>query len=443
MSVFRQFLVILGWALLATSRSSAGADIFAEATAGHDRVITPAYFGTLFHRLVLDFDEKAVRTQWPSLTFGSVRFWDSGISWANVAPKPGQWNFDRMDVYVGEANTHNASALYTLGMTPSWASARPNERCPYGLGCAAEPVRLAHWEEYVRRVATRYKGLIEAFELWNEPYFSDLARDRIQPMAFFSGSLADMVEMARIARQVMDETSPGVILSTPGFVNGPDRLDMFLGAGGKTYVQAIAYHFYSDDADRFIRQVLDVREIMRRHGVEKMPLWNTELGVEVEPENSPLPPGVTQRLTRIEAAARMAQYLVLGAAAGLERFYYYAWDNGRSGMVTSHGERLPAYDAMAQVQSWLIGSRMKGCASPSRGVVSCRGEASQQAFLIAWASQPGEQSLRLPQGMKVGQVEALLSNSTSPPAYRIEKGFIQINLRAEPVRIMLVRQTLP
>lgn len=443
MSVFRQLLVILGWVLLAISRSSTGADIFAEATAGHDRVITPAYFGIHFHRLVLDPGEKAVRTQWPPLSFGGVRLWDSGISWANVAPKPGQWDFDRMDVYVGAAKARDASVLYTLGSTPRWASARPDERCPYGSGCAAESVRLAHWEEYVRRVAQRYKGLIGAYELWNEPNFSDLARDRVQPYAFYSGSLANMVEMARVARQVLDETSPGTILTTPGFVNGPDRLDMFLGAGGKAYVQAIAYHFYSGDADQFIRQVLDVREIMRRHGVENMPLWNTELGVEVYPENSPLQPGVAKRLTHIEAAARMAQFLVLGAATGLERFYYYAWDNGHSGMVTSHGERLPAYDAMAQVQSWLIGSRMKGCTSPSQGQVVCRGECGKQAFLIAWASQPGEQSLRLPQGMKVGQVEALLSNSTSPPAYRIEKGFIQINLRAEPVRIMLVRQTLP
>ena len=442
MKVFRQFVVVLGLALLATSRSSCGADIFADATAGHDRVITKAYFGTHFHRLVLDPGEKAVRTLWPSLDFGSVRLWDSGISWANVVPKPGQWDFARMDVYVGAASAHDASVLYTLGSTPRWASARPDERCPYGSGCAAEPVRLAHWEEYVRRVAQRYKGLIGAFELWNEPNFSDLARDRVQPYAFYSGSLANMVEMARTARQVLHETSPGTILTTPGFVNGPDRLDMFLGAGGKAYVQAITYHFYSNDADRFIRQVLDVREIMRRHGIENMPLWNTELGVEVEPENSPLPPGVIRRLTRTEAAARMAQFLVLGAAVGLERFYYYAWDSERSGMVTTRGERLPAYDAMAQVQSWLIGSRMKGCASPSQGKVTCRGESGKQAFLIAWASQSGVQSLKLPGGMTVSGVETLLS-STPAPAYQAQKGFVRIALGSEPMRIMLARQDQP
>ncbi|MDP2267122.1 MAG: hypothetical protein Q8J70_11270 [Thiobacillus sp.] len=439
---FRQLLVVLGLALLATSRSSCGADVFAEATAGRNPTITPEYFGTHFHRLVLRPQENAVRTLWPDLRFGSVRFWDTTTRWADVAPKPGQWDFDRLDTYVGAANAHSASVLYTLGSTPRWASARPDERCSYGFGCAAEAVRLAHWEEYVRRVAQRYRGLIGAYELWNEPYFSDIARDRVQPAAFFSGSIANMVEMARAARRILDETSPGTILTTPGFVGETERLDRFLGAGGKAYVQVVSYHMYSGGDEGFVRRVLEVREVMRRHGIERLPLWNTEQGIEVYPEGVPMPSYVRERLTRTEAAARMAQVLVLGAAAGLERFYYYAWDNEHSGMVTRRGEHLPAYEAMARVQDWLIGARMAGCASPNRGVVSCRVELDKQTFLIAWASQPGEHSLKLPDGMKPGGVETLLS-TTLPPAYQVRRGFVQIALGSEPVRIALDRQNQP
>lgn len=442
MTVFRQTLVILAWALLATSRSTCGADNFAEASLGQDRVITSAYFGIHFHRLVLQPQEDAVRTQWPDLQFGNMRLWDSVTRWGDVSPNAGQWDFSRLDAYMGEAKLHDASVLYTLGSTPRWASTRPDERCPYGTGCAAEPVRFAHWEEYVRRVALRYRGSIAAYELWNEPYFSDVARDRAEPYGFFSGSIANMVELARIARKTLDETSPGTILATPGFVNGVDRLDMFLGAGGKEYVQAVSYHFYSQNADDFIRQVLQVREVMRRHGFENRPLWNTELGVEVYPANTPLPPGVKQRLTRKEAAVRMAQFLVLGAAVGLDRFYYYAWDNTRSGMVTTRGERLPAYEAMSRIQTWLIGSRMRGCVSPDRGVVKCRIESGQQTYLIAWASRSGEQTLMLPEGMQVGAVDMLFS-STALPEYRGRRRSVQITLGPEPVRIMLERQEQP
>lgn len=427
--------------LLAQSGSAVGGDAFAEATAGHERVVTQAYFGIHFHRLVLNPGEKAIQTTWPSLPIGSVRLWDSGTLWSEVAPNAGQWNFGRMDTYVGAASRHGTSVLYTLGGTPRWASARPDERCSYGYGCAAEPVRLAHWEEYVRRVAQRYRGLIGAFELWNEPYFSDIARDRGQP-AFFSGSVANMVDLARAARKVLDETSPGALLTTPGFVNGPDRLELFLAAGGKDHVQAVTYHFYSPNAEDFVRQIREVRAVMHRQGVGSLPLWNTELGIEVRPVHSPLPLGGNESHTREEAAARMAQYLVLGAAVGLDRFYYYAWDNDRSGMVTRRGERLPAYDAMARVQDWLIGARMKGCASPSRGVVVCRTERGGQVALLAWSSQPGEQLVKLPESTLAVAVEALLPD-TLRPVFRDQWGMLKIALGPEPIRIVLERQARP
>lgn len=434
----RKFLLLFGLALLTTYRSVCAGDVFADATANHDRVVTAEYFGIHFHRLVLRSGESAVRTQWPPLEFGRLRLWDSVTRWADLAPAPGQWKFERLDTYAQHALEHNASLLYTLGSTPRWASSRPDERCSYGQGCAAEPVRLAHWEEYVRRVAQRYGKQIDAFELWNEPYFSDIARDRAQPASFYSGSVASMVELARSTRHVLDGIGSKIILTTPGFVGEPKRLDLFLAAGGKAYVQAVSYHFYSGGAEGFVRRILEVREIMRLHGVERLPLWNTEQGIEVYPESTPMPAYVDERLTRKQAAARMAQVLVLGAAAGLDRFYYYAWDNDHSGMVTRYGERLPAYDAMARVQDWLIGARMQGCASPARGLVICRTERNGLDALVVWAGQSGEQAVKLPEGMQVSSVETLLPDMPRP-AYRSQRGMLKIALGPEPVRIVLER----
>ncbi len=132
-------------------------DPYLDATAGREPFIDASYFGTHFHRLVLKPGEKNLRTNWPTSKIGSVRLWDSGTLWSEIATQPGQWKFDRIDSYVEQAFAHDAKVLYTLGGTPKWASARPNEKCPYGYGCAAEPVRMAHWEEYVRRVVQRYR----------------------------------------------------------------------------------------------------------------------------------------------------------------------------------------------------------------------------------------------------------------------------------------------
>lgn len=413
------------------------ADTYLQATERQGQEITAAYFGVHFHRLLVLPHEKAVQTQWPPLSFGTVRFWDSVTRWADIAPRGGVWDFERLDQYVNTATAHGATVLYTLGSTPRWASARPDETCPYGQGCGAEPVRMAHWEEYVRRTAQRYGNRIAAYELWNEPNFSDISRDRGIP-GFYTGSVSQMVEMARIARKVLDDYSPGAMLCTPGFVNGPDRLDLFLAAGGKKYVQAICYHLYSENSEHFVRQILEVRSIMKRHGLENLPLWNTETGVETLSKTDPSS-GIAAR-SREEAVARMSQMLILGAAAGLERFDYYAWDNERSGMVSTNGSHLVGYEAMQRLQKWLLGARLKACRA-NGGVVRCDGERGQDRFIMAWASKTVDgRSIVAPQGWRVAAAESLLPEAVAVGSMR-NAGTLTLGLM--PARLMLERVIRP
>lgn len=427
------WVIVVISALLAGISLTGRADPYLEATVGRESVVGMSYFGMHFHRLVPGTNGKYFSTAWPNQLVGSIRLWDSITRWADIEPNGGRWNFERMDGYVEKATLHHATILYTLGSTPRWASSRPEEKCPYGLGCAAEPARMAYWEEYVRRVAQRYRGKIAAYELWNEPNFHDIPRDHDYP-GFYTGSIAKMVEMARIARKVLDEVDPGAMLSTPGFVNGSDRLDLFLARGGKQYVQAVAYHFYSANSDQFASQVLEVRAIMKRHGLEGLPLWNTETGLEVYPPDQPLPPGA-QRWTPTEAASRMAQFLVIGAAAGLERFYYYAWDNERSGMFSPAGVRQPAWDSYEKVQSWLLNATMLGCESMPPNGVRCKGERAGKRFLIVWADQDAIHAIPMPSGQRGVSAEKLFASSaqsiTGP-----DRPF-KLMLGSEPVRILL------
>ena len=414
------------------------ADVYLEATANRGKEVTPSYLGVHLHRLVLRPNEHghAVRTEWPALSFGTIRLWDSTTRWADVAPQPGQWNFERLDTYVNAAAAHQASVLYTLGSTPRWASARPDEACSYGFGCGAEAVRIGHWEEYVRRVAQRYGDKIAAYELWNEPKFSDIARDRGK-IGFYTGSISQMVEMARVARKVLDEVSPRALLCTPGFVNGPYRLDMFLAAGGKQYVQAVCYHFYAENAAHFARQILEVRGVMKRHGVENLPLWNTETGVDTLAKGDP-PSGIAAS-TPEAAMARLSQMLILGAAAGMERFDYYAWDNARSGMVRSDGTKQAAYSTMQRLHSWLLGARFDACRAIHDGV-RCDGSQGQERFIMAWAEKARAGSITVPHDWSVASIEPLSGQSGRDFAAMrenplpLELGPMPVRLRLAPVK---------
>lgn len=425
-------LIMLAAAISVGMCPTLHADPYAEVTSGRHQVIDKSYFGTHFHYLVIKPGDNKHLTKWPTHLIGSIRLWDSRTRWADITPSAGQWNFDCMDAYVDRATVNHASILYTLGSTPRWASARPEEKCPYGFGCSSEPVRLAHWEEYVRQVAQRYRGKITAYELWNEPYFSDIARDR-EYLGFYSGSVDQMVEMARIARKVLDEFDPGAILSTPGFVNGPERLEMFLAAGGKQYVQAIAYHFYAENSLHMASQLAAVRQIMKRQGVEKLPLWNTETGIDVLGPNGQ-PSGIAAH-SQTEAAEKLAQYMILGAAADLQHYYQYAWDNQYSGMLTPYGEHQTTWDAYEKVESWLLGSTMRGCASAPRDVVICQSERSGQHFHIVWAQKEAMVKIPVPSDQRVVSVEKLFDAAPMPIA--VSNRFLNITLGLEPVRVLL------
>jgi len=373
-------------ALLALALMLCGAhaaDPFDIEPAKPPRVLNPSYFGTHFHRLG-HAERNFAATAWPASPIGALRLWDSRTRWADLEPAPGRFRFDRLDAHVALAQAHGAPILLVLGSPARWASARPDEAGPYGPGSAAEPRSFDDWERYVGAVARRYKGRIAQYELWNEPYFSDLPRDRGHAGAFFTGSVATMVELARRTRAVLEREDPRAGLLTPGFVGAPHRLDMFLAAGGGRYVDAVAYHFYADDDRGLLELHAEVRAVMAKHGLARAPLYNTESGFALA--------------DRRQAAALLARAMLLSAFAGVDRFYQYAWDNGRMGMLLEDGRTTtPSLAAFESVRRWLAGTTLRGCRMQPAQVVRCEGERDGARVFIAWrAVGVGSAELVLP-----------------------------------------------
>jgi hypothetical protein len=374
-------------------RSASAASLYDIPAATPPRVLDGRYFGTHFHRLLrVPNDNEARETAWPAGQIGALRLWDSGTRWADLEPARGSFRFDRLDGYLVRAEAQGVPVLMVLGSAPRWAAVRPAEPGPYGPGSAAEPANLDDWDRYVTALARRYKGRIAEYELWNEPYFSDLPADRGQPSAFFTGSVASMVALAQRTRAVLDREDPQAVLLTPGFVGGPQRLAMFLQDGGGRYVGGVAYHFYADDEPGFLQLQHDVRAVMARHGLARLPLLNTESGFGVGPEAQALADGHAP--DRTAAASLLARSLVLGAYQGLDRYYQYAWDNGRSGMLLPGSHQATASaEAFAAVRRWLLGTRLLGCHQHATGVVQCDGARGDERLLIAWQPVPGRQAV--------------------------------------------------
>jgi len=347
---------------------------------GPSRVIARDFFGMHVHRADI----------WPSVAFGSRRLWDSYVSWRDLEPSRGQWQFNALDGMVAEAERRRVSVLLTLGSTPAWASSRPKEVCAYGRGCAAEPVRLEDWENYVRTVVSRYRGRIEAYELWNEVHFTELENpyDSAGKAYFYSGSCANMVEMGRIAYRVIKEIDPNAKLTSPSFHIQGDwikKLRLYLRSGGNAYTDAISFHFYASSPEDSLRSIFAVRAAMQEYGVSDKPLWNTETGFVVRNEAEPeTKTGASPR----DVAGLIARSFLLNAAAGVDRFYWYAWDDGVFGLAANRGQ-IPTEAALgyAAAEDWLTGALVRACGHWSDGLWLCQLEKGEKRLWVVWSVQ--------------------------------------------------------
>jgi hypothetical protein len=199
------------------------------------------------------------------------RLWDAGVNWPDLEPNKGQWQFDRLDRYVSLAQQHGTGLLLPLGGSPNWASARPQVASNYSPGFTAEPAVLDDWRTYVTTVATRYKGRIQAYEIWNEPNLKD----------FWSGTINQMVTLTKEASAIIHSADPHAIVVSPSATAdfGLQWFSEFLQAGGGRFVDVIGYHLYVGNApENLLPLIQRVRQVMADNNLGSIPLWNTESG---------------------------------------------------------------------------------------------------------------------------------------------------------------------
>jgi len=344
--------------------------------------IPAQFFGMHFHGIPPEVDARGVvvrSTEWPAVQVGAIRLWNAHVRWADIEPGPSQWRFERFDRIMALAEQHGAQVVYTLGSTPRWASARPQEPCGYWLGCSAEPVDTGRWDLYVQTVARRYKGRIAYYEAWNEPNPQDRPRGQ---SGYFSGDWPTLLELTRRARAVLQREDPSARLLSPAFDGPTSRVERFLSLGGGALVDGLAFHYYGPSDQHVAPLTTELRNLMSRYGLAHKPLLNTEIGYGA-PE---LSPGKTPPNGELSAALTV-RAMTLGAFLGLDGWFHHAWDNGHTGMVDAAGRHLPAYAMYQRVQGWLLGLEPLGCKRNARGVVMCRGRQNTRELLILWRQE--------------------------------------------------------
>ncbi len=339
--------------------------------------VPETYFGMHIHGILVPRPYTKRVTPWPDVPFGAWRLMDAYVKWYELEPKKNEFNFTRLDQYVTLAQEKHVKVLLPLVGTPPWASARPMEgKSGNPVGTAAEPADMDDWRNFVRTVATRYKGKIEAYEIWNEPNEDN----------FWTGSVDKLVDMTREAFQIIKSVDPSALVVSPSCTveSGPQYLDGFLNKGGGKYVDVIGYHFYvrAKPPEAMVDIAMRLKDILRANHVDK-PLWNTEAGWA---DPKPFP---SDEL----GAAYVSRALTLAWVAGVSRFYWYAWDN--HSFVTLEMVEMddvtkkPASKAYAVIHQWLTGVIVHSCESDSANNWICELQRDGAHQWIVWnASGP-------------------------------------------------------
>ncbi|HVN18026.1 MAG TPA: hypothetical protein VMU05_04615 [Dongiaceae bacterium] len=341
--------------------------------------LTPsAFFGMHVHDATTPFPA--------GYGISGVRLWDTQTAWATTNTSDGQYDWTNLDSRVNQATSNSVDVLYDFGRTPGWAQCSNSSPtcgsgdttvvCAYtaegGSGQCFPPNDLnvdgtgtnQHWINWVTAVVTRYKGQIKFYEIWNEP------NNAIN----WQGTTAQLVRMTQDARCIISGTEcnssstysqKGIDTSaqilTPAFADHDldTTLEAYLAAGGAKYSDVVAFHGYPGlNPPEQIQQI--AAHVVGLAGVGSKPVFNTEgsWGVDV-PITDP-----------DQQAAFVSRYILVQQSAGVQKFYWYAWDGSGVNLWTSSGLNSAGV-AFTQMVVWTTGVTITSRCTPSGTVWTC------------------------------------------------------------------------
>ncbi len=115
-----------------------------------------------------------------------------------------------------------------------------------------------------------------------------------------------------------------------------------------------------------LERIREVQRVMAKSNINK-PLWDTENGCCFPVRKS--------FKSEREKSAYVARVVILDWAAGVRRLYWYSWDNRELSIVFAESDDArtrTAALAYAEIQRWLVGSRVRSCDQDNRGIWICQ-----------------------------------------------------------------------
>lgn len=166
-----------------------------------DRVMSSPDYGM---QVFLYWQEEVADRDLDLVKEAGFRWVKQEIPWREVeGHAKGSWHWDIPDRVMDQIDSYGLKVIARLGSQPAWAA--PNVPFPE----VGPPDNLQDFYDYVYAVADRYKGRVEAYQIWNEP---NLARE-------WGGrppNPAEYVDLLKVGYQAVKDADPNAIVISAG-----------------------------------------------------------------------------------------------------------------------------------------------------------------------------------------------------------------------------------
>ena len=324
----------------------------------------------------------AERGVWPTINFGSLRLWDNATSWTNIETSKGVFDWTNLDRAVSNANQNGVTDfLMVLSGTPTWAT---NQRNPISLpapNASGVPANMADWDDWVRAVATRYKGKITNYQPWNEANLK----------TFYTGTPAQMADLTKRAHDIIKSIDPSATIVSPSTglrLNGalqrfyPKFLQELKARNWP--VDVWSAHTYpnslgtTNDRRELANKWID---LLKAAKAPNLPLWDTENNYGL---GGPGPDFPEQDIKGTKAASWTAVTYLDALRLGISRVYIYQWGPYNDLWGIQYKDGAPGAIAMNTLQKWIVGTTYKGCKEAKRKV-TCKFRTSDGVNQIVYS----------------------------------------------------------
>ena len=276
---------------------------------------------------------------WPHLLalskqIGLCWFRDWSLKWHDVEREKGKFDFTETDYQINRVLERGLNVLPLLPFPSSnWSSSAESEvKAITGYTenrerAAYMPQDLAEFATYVRTTVQYYCKRLNAWEILNEPIYTDYALPRRKGY-----QVEDYVRLLRVAYQAVKEVDPDALV-IGGIAGGATTYTReFIEAGGLRWVDVLNLHIYPGltAPEEYEEPLRRLRARMRSVGADK-PIWFTE-GAYYADDDKPFEPYGSRWLKpledEVEAAEWQVKFNTLLLTYGVEKIIYHSGTMG-------------------------------------------------------------------------------------------------------------------